>query len=238
MKKRFLLVTCFLFLVLPLSAYSDSYSIYESNSDWNNLFRSIKENRGQSEVESIYSQYISSSLSNVEKARAEYNMVRYHIDNGNKAIAKEHFEKQKTAVNSLESDYTVLGEISRLDLISSDYYISGDIFTGMENAKKTKKLYEEYPEEIYIIINNAWRLIYTPQIAGGSNKNAIKILTPLLLEVSNMSEENRYSLYGALATACFNRHDYVEAKEYLEEALNIYYGEEALIELKEKLDKK
>ncbi len=238
MKKRFLLVTCILFLVLPLSAYSDSYSIYERNSDWNNLFRSIKENRGQSEVESIYSQYISSSLSNVEKARAEYNMVRYYIDNGNKEKAKEHFEKQKSAVNSIESDYTVLGEISRLDLISSDYYISGDIFTGMENAKKTKKLYEEYPEEIYIIITNAWRLIYTPQIAGGSNKNAIKILTPLLLEVNNMSEENRYSLYGALATASFNRHDFVEAKEYLLEALNIYYGEEALIELKEKLDKK
>lgn len=237
MRKRLLITIILLSLALTLGAYTDSYSIYESNSLWGDLFRAVKENRGSNEVESIYTQYTASPLTDVEKARAEYNMVRYYMDNGNRSKAEEHYGREKAAVEGLDGD-SVLEEISRADLVSADYYITGDMFTGMDNASKTKKLYEDHPDEIYIVINNAWRLIYTPQIAGGSNKNAIKILTPLLGEVSDMSEENRYSLYGALATASYNRHDYVEAKEYLKEALNIYYGETALIELKEKLDKK
>ncbi len=108
----------------------------------------------------------------------------------------------------------------------------------MENSNLTKKIYSEYPDEVSIVITNAWRLIYTPQIAGGSNKNAIKILLPLLDEIEKISEEDLYSIYGALATAYYNRKDYVAAKEYLAEALDIFSGEKTILELKEKLDKK
>ncbi len=237
MKKKLLTLVLLLSTVAVLSAYTDSYSIY-SNSEWDALLRAIKENKAANEVESIYNKYTSTTLSDVETARAEYNMVRYYMDNDNKDKAKEHFKKQEEAVERLSGDNSVLADISRADLKSSDYYISGDMFTGMENSSLTKKLLENYPDEVCVIITNAWRLIYTPQIAGGSNKNAIKILTPLLSLVNTLSEENRYSLYGALAYASYNRHDYTEAKEFLSEALNIYNGEITLLELKEKLDKK
>ncbi len=237
MKKKLLLFVLLFSITAALFAYTDSYSIY-SNSEWDALYRAIKENRSPSEVESVYNKYTSTELSYVEIARAEYNMVRYYMDNDEKDKAKEHFEIEENAVAELENDESVLGDISRADLKSSDYYISGDMFTGMENSSMTKKLYENYPDEVYVVITNAWRLIYTPQIAGGSNKNAIKILTPLLEIVSTLSEENKYSLYGALAYASYNRHDYTEAKEFLTEALNIYNGEKTLLELKEKLDKK
>ena len=237
MKKKLLLFVLLISITAVLSAYTDSYSVY-SNSQWDALYRAIKENRSQNEVESIYDKYISVELSDVEIARAEYNMVRYYMDIDEKDKAKEHFQLEEDAVARLEDDENVLCDISRSDLKSSDYYISGDMFTGMENGSMTKKLYEKYPDEVYVVITNAWRLIYTPQIAGGSNKNALKILTPLLEIVSTLSQENRYSLYGALAYASYNRHDYAEAKEFLTEALNIYNGEKTILELKEKLDKK
>ena len=236
MKRKILILLVALLPLLSLSAYSDSWQKYDSL-DWRALFSAIRNNRGSSEVESLYSVYMKSSLTSVEKARAEYNMVRYYMDNGNEEKAKEHYALQgKNAAECTGDD--VLSRIAQAEVTASDYYITKDMFTGMENSKHTKKLYEDFPDEVYIVLMNAWRLIYTPQIAGGSNKNAIKILTPLLDETSSMCEENVYSLYGALATAYYNRHDYEESGEYLDKALRIYSGESALLELREKLDKK
>lgn len=236
MKRKILILVVLLLPLLSLSAYSDSWLEYDCL-DWRALFSAIRNNRGTSEVESLYSNYMKNSLTPQETARAEYNMVRYYMDNGNREKAEEHYERQKAAAGECTGD-DVLSRITTAEITASDYYITKDMITGMENSKHTKKLYEDFPDEVYIVLMNAWRLIYTPQIAGGSNKNAIKILTPLLGDTASMCEENVYSLYGALATAYYNRHDYEESREYLDRALAIYSGESALLEIKEKLDKK
>lgn len=238
MKRLIVILTLLSLLPLLLFAYTDSYAEYDRNTDWNALYSAIKNNKGKSEVKSLYDNYISSNITNIEKARAEYNMVRYWVDNGESESAEVHLEREKEAVENLEETSGVLYDISRADLTSAEYYITKDMFTGMENSSLTKKLYSSYPDEVYVVLMNAWRLIYTPQIAGGSNKNAIKILLPLFESSSTLCEQNRYSLYGALATAYYNRHDYVASRECLEEAFKIYSGEKTLLELKEKLDNK
>lgn len=238
MKRLLVILTLLSLLPALLLAYTDSYSEYDNNTDWNALYSAIKNNRGRSEVESLYETYISSGIANIEIARAEYNMVRYWVDSGDTESANVHLEREKEAVDNIEVSSGVLYDISMADLTSAEYYITKDMFTGMENSSLTKKLYSSYPDEVYVVLMNAWRLIYTPQIAGGSNKNAIKILLPLLEIRSSLCEQNRYSLYGALATAYYNRHDYETSREYLEEALKIYSGEKTLLELKEKLDNK
>lgn len=238
MKRIFTILLMLAAVSLTIAAYTDSYSVYDNNTDWRALYKSVKDNKGQNEVESLYNKYISGDITNIEKARAEYNMVRYHMDNGRSENALVHLEREREAFENAEETSGVLYDITSVDLISAEYYITKDMFTGMENSSATKKLYSDYPDEIYVVLMNAWRLIYTPQIAGGSNKNAIKILLPLLGIENTLSEADRYSLYGALATAYFNRHDYSTSREYLDAALGIYSGETTLLELKEKLDNK
>lgn len=238
MKKILIILSLLLFSSFLLFSYTDSYSTYNSNPQWQAFIKAIKNNNEKGEVESLYSKYLSENLTAEEKARAEYNMVRYLVDNDHKKEAEEHLALEKASVSDMEERDDVLALISRADYSSAEYYISKDMFKGMENSSLTKELYSSHPEEIYVTLMNAWRLIYTPQIAGGSNKNAIKLLLPLLEEKEKMSQQDLYSLYGALATASYNRKDYSQAKEYLALALDIYSGEPTIITLKEKVSKK
>ncbi len=236
-KLRIIALPALLLLSLSsVSAYTDSWMKYESI-DWNALFSAVKDNRGESEVVSLYTSFMNDDTDETEKARCEYTMVRYYMDRGEEEKAREHLEKEETAAGKISTD-DIYAQMTRTDLTSAGYYISKDMLKGMENSKETRKLYEEYSDEVYVILMNAWRLIYTPQIAGGSNKKAIKMLTPLLDETGRMCSCNVYSLYGALATAYYNRHDYETSREFLERALSMYSGEAALLELKEKLDRK
>lgn len=238
MKKTTILLIMLAVISSLLFSYTDSYAEYNDNLEWQAFIRAVKCNDSISEVESLYRKYLSGNLSAEEKARAEYNMVRYLVDNDRKDEAEKHLELDKAAVDEMEGRSDILALISRTDYSSASYYISKDMFKGMENSSMTKELYASHSDEIYVVLMNAWRLIYTPQIAGGSNKNAIKELLPLLEERTRMSESDLYSLYGALATAYYNRKDYSSAKEYLALALDIYHGEPTILELKEKLSKK
>ncbi len=238
MKKTTILLIMLAVISSLLFSYTDSYAEYNDNLEWQAFIRAVKCNDSVSEVESLYRKYLSGNLSAEERARAEYNMVRYLVDNDRKDEAEKHLELDKAAVDEMEGRSDILALISRTDYSSASYYISKDMFKGMENSSMTKELYASHSDEIYVVLMNAWRLIYTPQIAGGSNKNAIKELLPLLEERTKMSESDLYSLYGALATAYYNRKDYSSAKEYLALALDIYHGEPTILELKEKLSKK
>lgn len=237
MKKVFVFFFVFI-TIFPLFSYTDSFSKYNEKDEWKAFFRAIKENRDKEDVDRLYSLYISSDLTDAEISRAEYNYIRYLVDNKEEDKAKLHLKKQEEAIERMEGNNDYLSSFSRLDYISSSYYITKNIAKGIENSNKTKELYANWKEEITIVITNAWRLIYTPQIAGGSNKNAISILLPLLEEKEIISEEDLYSIYGALSTAYYNRKDYEKSKMYLNLALEIYSGEPTILELKEKLDKK
>lgn len=238
MKRIALLLTVFVLALAPLFSYTDSLKVYDTEA-WLGLEGAIKSNKDRSVVDPLYSSFVSSDASSFEKARAEYLYSRYLVDNGFKDEATAHLEKEKSYLDSMDTDNNVLYLIAQLDYTSAKTYIKKDyLSTGLENSNLTKEAVKKYPEEAYFVVTNGWRLIYTPQIAGGSNKKAIKGLEPLLEESDKLSVFTLYSLYGALATAHYNRKDYRESNQYLSLAFDIYYGEPPLVELEMNLEKK
>ena len=114
--RRFLLaLIIFLLSLSALFAYTDSFSLYNQNSDWKSFFRAIKDDRGKGEVESLYDKYVSSSIDDIEKARAEYNMIRYLVDSGYKEEAEEHLENQRIIAESMEDREDYLAQLTKLD---------------------------------------------------------------------------------------------------------------------------
>ena len=238
MKKLILLLFVFVISLAPVFSITDSLKKFDTES-WLGLEEAIKSNKERSVVDPLYSSFIISDVSNFEKARAEYLYSRYLVDNGYKDEAKEHLEIEKTFMDGMDESDEILSLIARIDYTSAKTYIIKDyLSTGLENSSLSKEAVKKYPDEAYFIVTNGWRLIYTPQIAGGSNKNAIKVLEPLLNVTDELSVSNRYSAYGALATAHFNRKNYEESNQYLSLAFDIYYGEPPLLELKKDLEKK
>lgn len=239
MRKLYIILLLLSFTLLSIFAVDDATKEFDTPL-YRELEHGIKSNEDMVTVTSLFNGYMDSSLSTFEKARAENLYLRYLADNGEKEEAEKHLEKEKEYYSAIlnEDVPEVLKRIAELDYSSAKTYIDGNLSNGLENSNLTKKAVKDYPEEAFFIITDGWRLIYTPQIAGGSNKNAIKELEPLLESLEELSLSNVYSLYGALAMAHYNRKDYDKGREYLDRAFAIYYGEPALLELDENLRKK
>ena len=238
MTKKILSIFILFLSLSPLFSITDQLKQFETDG-WCRLEKVIKDNEDRSIVDVEYSSYMESDVSHFEKARGEYIYSRYLADNGYREEAKEHLKQEKTYLDDMDKTNDIIYMIARIDYTSSKTYIDKDyLSSGLENSNLVKEAVKKYPEEAYFIITNGWRLIFTPQIAGGSNKNAIKEMEPLLGNIDTLSLSNVYSLYGALATAHFNRKNYEESSTYLSLALDIYNGEPALMELKKDLEKK
>ncbi|MGN1163263.1 MAG: hypothetical protein ACI4S4_00510 [Candidatus Ornithospirochaeta sp.] len=237
MKKTIAIALIICLITFSISAYTDSLLQFDTPL-WLELDESVKCNKDPETVSECYSSYTEGDITVFERARAEYVLCRYYSDRGDYEKAMEHMEKQKETLSTSSIESEVLSLIAEMDLSSSKTCVEKDLSSGLENSNLTKKAFKEYPEEVYIAVVNAWRLIYTPQIAGGSNKNAIKNLEPMIADIGSYSVGNQYSIYGALAMAHYNRKDYKEAKEYLSMAFEIYDGEPTLLDLGEKLEKK
>ena len=238
MRKKALFLLLFILALTPLFSINDSLKAFDTK-EWLELEEVIKCNKERNIVDPFYYSFIESNVTDFEKARAEYLYGRYLADNDYEDEAKKHLEYNKKYLDAMDKSNEILNLIARIDYSSAKTYISKDYLgSGLENSNLTKEAIKKYPDEAYFIITNGWRLIYSPQIAGGSNKNAIKGLEPLLKEIDGLSISNRYSLYGALATAHFNRKNYNESREYLSLAFDIYYGEPPLLELERDLEKK
>lgn len=228
----------FLFLLLNnLYSYTDSFSpLFLNDNNFDDLFSSIKNNDEYSITKSAYDKYISSEVGNSEKCRAEYLFSRYLTDSDRDDESKEHVDKAKFYYKSIENGF--FKDVAKMEYTSCSFYLSKNLSTGLDNSDIISKLYKTYPDEIYIVINNAWRIIETPAIAGGSNKKGIEMLLPLLEEKEKILPSDLYSLYTALSTAYYNLKKYKEAKIYLDEALSLYNGEPYVIDLKKKIEKK
>ena len=235
MKKTIVFILILILALASASAYSDSLLQFDTPL-WLELEKRIKCNDEPDVVEECYWEYISRDITPYERARAEYNLCRYYADRGESDKSRAAMAREKEALEDTKGMEAPLALMAEMDYSAAVTYLEKSLSTGLENSNLTKKAYKEYPEEVYMVVVNAWRLIYTPQIAGGSNKNAIKILEPLLEE--KLSKGNLYSIYGALAMAHYNRKDYKIAMEYLDKAFAIYDGEITLLDLKDKLEKK
>lgn len=234
--KRTLIFICLLLFITPLFAASDYFAPFGSNPLFEQMVTDIYNDEDYSTVMASYNNYASEKLSAIERDRAEYLIVRYLKDNDYTEEAKEHLKVEKEILEDIEAG--LYYDIAKMNYTSSSYYVTGNMGTGLENSNLAKANQKKYPEDYYVLLTNARRLIFTPQIAGGSNSNALKILEPLLKEEDNLNILDRYSLYGALAAAHYNKGHYSEAKNYIDKAPSIFSGEPYIVKLKEKINKK
>lgn len=236
MHKRTLIAVLLLFIaaVSPLFAFTDSFYDNWEKEDYKALIRAIKDNESEETVMSLYTAYTAGEDDPVDLTRIEYQMVRYLMDNENKAKAEEHFAfcQQHYAEITEEG---VRKDVAELEMISADYYIYGKMGTGMDSSSKTKKLYKAYPDEITVVLQEANRLLYSPHIAGGSPKRSLALFETLLPMEAQLQEIDRFSLFAGLGLAAAERNRDAEAVDYLTTAINIFSGDKVLIDALDEL---
>lgn len=227
-------------LVLILSstsaAYQDSFAYLWEDETYPQLITSLKNNESEEKVVALYEKYIS-GISNLDRSRIEYHMVRYYIDNGNDEKAKAHLELAEAYFSLIDTGSEVMRGIAELDLISADYYITHSLSKGLENSDLTKELYRKYPEEVYVAITEAFRLLNTPGIAGGSSKKALALFEDII-ENADLSPLDKYSTYAGLAMSSYERKYYEDSASYFIEAEKIYKSDNTMLEYQKKLEKK
>ncbi|HIS13080.1 MAG TPA: hypothetical protein IAA76_00655 [Candidatus Ornithospirochaeta stercorigallinarum] len=233
--KRFLLsILCLLLLCSTAAAYTDSFSGMNNDEDYQALLDVIKNGGSAEAAENAYMKYISKNIDDISASRTEYQMVRYYVDTGNEEKAEEHLDKERSYYNAaLSSDASELEiRTAEADLISAEYYLTGKMGTGMESSKLTKNLYKDYPNEFYIAIQEAFRLLYTPPIAGGNSKKALRIINDVESNAEGISRLDYYSMLVAKAMALSKTDEYDESDEYLDRAQEIYTFDNAVEDIR------
>lgn len=233
--KRFLLsILCLLLLCSTAAAYTDSFSGMNNDEDYQALLDVIKNGGSAEAAENAYMKYISKNIDDISASRTEYQMVRYYVDTGNEEKAEEHLDKERTYYDAaLSSDASELEiRTAEADLISAEYYLTGKMGTGMESSKLTKNLYKDYPNEFYIAIQEAFRLLYTPPIAGGNSKKALRIINDVESSSEGISKLDYYSMLVAKAMALSKTDEYDESDEYLDRAQEIYTFDNAVEDIR------
>ena len=213
------LLTC---MSAVFAAYTDSFSSQSRDPLFLVLIDSIKNNRGVGAVEEAYEKYMAEEHSDVEKSRAEYHMVRYYVDIDEENMAQIHLEREKDFFNSITDASDLEKRTAEADLASAEYYLTGKLSKGMESNSLMKDLYEDYPDEYYIAVQEAFRLIYAPRIAGGSVKRAREILDKIAGDINGIAPLDYYSFLVASAMAFTKDKEYYASEAYLDAALAIY----------------
>ncbi len=222
-----------LFLACSVFAYTDSFTSMTQDEDFLSLMYVLKNGKSSDEAESAYRMYINKDISTPERSRTEYHMVRYFMDKGDKEKAIEHLERERKAYEEISPGATEIEKrTAEADLVSADYYISGKMGKGMESSKLTKALYKDYPDEFYAALQEAFRLLYTPPIAGGSVKKAASIINDIEKNKDGISLPDYYSLLIAKAMALSKTGEYDESDEYLKKAAELYTFDPAIEEIR------
>ena len=207
--------------------YVDSFSIMNNNPLYLELIEAIKNAEGEQKVLDAYDAYISSGISCTERSRVEYHLARYYKDMKNKTEALKHIEMEKKYMDMIPSDAPEVEKLmASVDETSAEYFVTKDMKVGMRNSNLAKELYSKYPDEVIACLTEAFRLIYTPGIAGGSPRKALRILDDLEKNAgSAISKVDLYSLYVAKALALSKRDEFDLSDEYLDKALKFYTGD-------------
>lgn len=232
--KRILLTTVFsVLLICSVFAYTDSFKSMTEDNDFIALMDIVKNGKSTKEAEAAYEIYTSKEISDVDRSRVEYHMVRYYVDMGMEDEALKHLEKEREAYASIPGTASDLERrTAEADLVAAEYYITGKMGTGMDSSKLTKNLYKDYPEEFYSAIQEAFRLLYTPPIAGGSSKKALKLINDVEANVQGISKLDNYSMLVAKAMALSKAGEYDESDDYLDRAVSIYTFDNAIDDIR------
>ena len=229
MKRALLLFSLLALLLFPLTAFTDSFAAAGSDPAFVALIDALKDTEDEATVETLYQEYIASNLTMTERSRIEYHMARYYKDTGNDEEAERHVELEKAYLEEIpEEEGELFRRVAALDAASADYYVNGGIGRGMESSSMTKELYKDYPDEYYVALQEAFRLVYTPPIAGGSPKKALRIFRAIEKEADGLSKLDRFSLLSGIGIALAENDEYHESEEYLDAAEMIYTGDPAI----------
>ena len=229
MKRIFIAAIAFLMLITSVYAYTDSFSTMNSDPLFLSLLDVIKNGGDAEAAEAAYDAYISQDISAVDRSRAEYHMVRYYMDKDNEDAAWEHFGLEKEAFNAIpESEGELQRRTAEADMVAAEYYITGKMGTGMDSSKLMKELYKDFPDEYYTTIQEAFRLLYTPPIAGGSYRKALRLINDVEKNQEGISKLEYYSMLVAKAMALSESDEFDESDDYLDEAESIYSFDNAI----------
>ena len=230
-KKFFALAMLIVALVMPLFAYTDTFKSTSEDPEYVALITALKNGEDESTVLSVYNEYLDSGITPVERCRVEYHMARYYKDKNDKNEGKAHIEMMKKLYDELPEGTTAFERlVCETELTSAEYYVTRKLSVGMDNSDLAKQLYKEYPEDVFSVMNEAWRLIYTPGIAGGSTKKAIALLDDLTKGHPELTYIDSYSILCAYAIAYNARGEYKKANEYFEKAFEYFVAEADVVE--------
>ncbi len=233
MKKRYFILIALLLCSASLFAYTDNFYSTSTNREYVALVSAIKNGKDEDVILNEYNAYIYSDITPVERARVEYHIARYYRDVKKKDTAREHIFLMRELIDNIDkntiSDFEQ--RVLEIEYYSAKYYVDKKMSDGMENSSLTKELYSLYPDDVFSIMTEAWRLIYTPGIAGGSPRKAIRMLNSFLDGYKDkMCTLDLYSTYCALAIAHNMRDDYDDAEKYFKLALGFYDKEADIVD--------
>ncbi len=226
-----LLIAMILFLAMPLFAYQDTFKASSTRPSYVKVISAIKNGDSEANVLKAYNDYINDGISPVERCRIEYHLARYYKDNSNKDKAKEHISLMGKLFNALPSNTSEFEKlVCNCEYTSADFYVTRDLSVGLKNSNIAKELYKKYPDEVFSNMNEAWRLIYTPAIAGGSPRKAIQLLDKLTKAYAkNLTMLDEYSIDCAYAIAYNAREDYENADTYFKKAFKFFPNETEIV---------
>ncbi len=221
-------------LVSAAYSYTDSFSGMQSDPLFIELLDVIKNGGSAEDAEKAYMDYVLAEDDPVALSRVEYHMVRYYMDKGMKEEAEEHLAMEKERLNAIPDSAEEVEKLAaQVDATSSEYYVTGKLGAGMENNKLVKKMYKKFPDEFYAAIQEGFRLIYAPPIAGGSPKKALRIFSDVENNQDGISYLDHYSMLIGKAMALSGTGSYDESDSYLDEAERIFIFDKAIAETRE-----
>ena len=232
--RRFLLTLIISSLpLIALCAYTDSFASASSRPEYIALIDAVKNGESEETVDALYKAYTALDISMTERTRIEYHISRYFKDMGNDEEAKRHVELGKEYLEAIgEDEGELFYRVAQADTVSADYYVNGGMGKGMESSDLMKALYKDYPDEYYIALQEAFRLLYTPPIAGGSAKKALTILNGIEKEMDGLSKLDLFSFFSGKGMALSERDEYDESDRYLDKAEDIYTGDPAIEDIR------
>lgn len=229
MRRTLLTMMLIATLLMPLSAFTDSFASTAADPAYMALIDAVKDAEDEETVTALYDQYIASDITMTERSRIEYHMARYFKDMDNEDKARHHVELEQAYLAEIpEEEGELQRRVAEMEAVSADYYVNGGLGKGMESSSLTKELYKDYPDEYYVALQEAFRLVYTPPIAGGSPSKALRLFNAIEKEADGLSKLDRFSLLAGKGIALAERGEYDESEEYLDEAESIYHGDPAI----------